>query len=137
MRSSFMRGDGTLFPALMSLTAAWLLCAAPASAQSNQVPSPSPGASERTPDIPDQKLDATAAAVKQVASVKENYQKQIESAAPNDKERLTSEANNALVTAVTSQGLSVEEYTSILRVAQNDAGVREKILKRLDSSTGK
>lgn len=132
MQLSFMKRDGTLIPALASLTAAWLLCAPAAIAQDNKPQSPSPGASEQAPNITDQKLDAAAAAVKQVASVKENYQKQIESAAPTDKERLTSEANNALVTAVTNQGLSVEEYTSILRVAQNDAGVRERILKRLE-----
>lgn len=36
--------------------------------------------------------------------------------------------------AVTDQGLSVEEYTSILVVAQNDAEVREKILQRIRPS---
>jgi hypothetical protein len=47
---------------------AWLLSAPLANAQTQ---SPSPGPSEQTPkNIPDQKLDAAAAALEQVASVK-------------------------------------------------------------------
>ena len=36
--------------------------------------------------------------------------------------------------AVTDQGLSVQEYTSILVVAQNDPEVREKIVQRIRPS---
>ena len=36
--------------------------------------------------------------------------------------------------AITDQGLSVEEYTLILVVAQNDPVVREKILQRIGPS---
>jgi hypothetical protein len=39
------------------------------------------------------------------------------------------------VKAVTDKGLSVEEYTSILEVAENDPAVREKILQRLHPHT--
>jgi hypothetical protein len=41
------------------------------------------------------------------------------------------EAVNALEKAVTDQGLSVEEYDSILEVAQSDPDVREKIRQRI------
>lgn len=110
----------------------WLLLVPTANAQDQ---SPSPGPSDRTPNnIPDQKLDAAAAAIIQVASVKENYQQRIEAAAPSDRERISDEANNALVKAVTDQGLSVQEYTSILVVAQNDPEVREKIVQRIRPS---
>jgi hypothetical protein len=68
----------------------------------------------------------------QIAEVKQNYTKQIESS-PNDteKQRLVDEANKALVKAVTDQGLSVEEYTSIMVVAQSDPDVRQRILQRM------
>jgi Domain of unknown function (DUF4168) len=33
--------------------------------------------------------------------------------------------------AVTDQGLSVEEYTTILKVAQNDPVVRGKLVQRM------
>jgi hypothetical protein len=109
------------------LTGVWLAPVPAANAQA-QLP---PASSDQTPNISDRKLDAAAAALKQVASIKENYQQRIETAAPSDKDRIATEANNALVTAVTDQGLSVEEYNAILVVAQNDPGVREKILQRI------
>jgi hypothetical protein len=110
------------------LTVAWLLSVPVANAQN---PS-SPGSSEQAPrNISDQKLDAAAAALEQVASVKEDYQKRIRAAAPSDRERIAEDAHSALVKAVTDRGLSVEEYTSILQLAENDPDVREKILQRI------
>jgi hypothetical protein len=115
------------------LTVAWLLSVPVANAQN---PSSSPGSSEQAPkNISDQKLDAAAAALEQVASVKEDYQKRIKAAAPSDRERIAEDAHNALVKAVTDRGLSVEEYTSILQLAENDPDVREKILQRIHPPT--
>jgi hypothetical protein len=103
-------------------------------AASAQVQSPSPDLSQEPQNIPDQKLDAAAAAIGRVASLKQDYQQRIATAAPADKERLLDEAVNAMAKAVTDQGLSVEEYDSILEVAQNDPGVREKIRQRIRPS---
>ena len=103
----------------------------PLAAANAQVQPPSPGLSEQTPNISDQKLDAAAAAIEQVASLKQDYQQRIAAAAPADRERIASEAMDALAKAVTDQGLSVEEYDSILEVAQNDPDVREKIRQRI------
>ena len=41
------------------------------------------------------------------------------------------EADQALVKAVTDKGLSVEEYTAILEVAQTDPVVKDKQVERL------
>jgi len=110
------------------LIAAGLLSVPAASAQ---VQSPSPNLSREPQNIPDQKLDAAAAAIGHVAGLKQNYQQRIAAASPADKERLVDEALNAMRKAVTDQGLSVDEYDSILEVAQNDPGVREKIRQRI------
>jgi hypothetical protein len=110
------------------LTGTWLFSVPATNAQTQ---SPSPVPSEQSQNIPDQKLDAAAAALEQVASVKESYQQRIEAAAPSDKQRLADEGSKALADAVTGQGLSIEEYTSIIRVAQNNPEVREKILQRV------
>ena len=99
-----------------------------------QVQSSSPDLSERAPNIPDQKLDAAAAAIERVASLKQDYQQRIALAAPADKERILNEAVNSLAKAVADQGLSVEEYVSFLVVAQNDPDVREKIRQRIRPS---
>jgi predicted ATPase with chaperone activity len=108
--------------------AAWLFSVPAANAQGQ---TPSPGPSEQSQNIPDQKLDAAAAALEQVASVKESYQGRLEAAEPSDRPRLAEEAHKALNEAVTGQGLSIEEYTSIITVAQANPEVREKILQRL------
>ncbi len=112
------------------LIAAGLLSAPAANTQAQ---SPSPGLSDPSPNIPDQKLDAAAAAIERVASLKQEYQQRIAAAAPSDKERIANEAINALAKAITDQGLSVE-YDSILEVAQNDPEVREKIRQRIRPS---
>ena len=122
---------------LMRPAAAILLLAAGVllvPAANAQVQSPSPGPSEQAPNISDQKLDAAAAAIERVASLKQDYQQRIAAAAPDDKERILNEAVNALAKAVTDQGLSVEEYDSILEVAQNDPEIREKIRQRIRPS---
>ena len=106
---------------LMRPTAAALLIAAGLLSipiANAQVQSPSPDLSDQSPDIPDQKLDAAAAAIERVASLKQDYQQRIAAAVPSDKERIANEAINALAKAITDQGLSVEEYDSILEVAQ-------------------
>jgi predicted ATPase with chaperone activity len=110
------------------LTGTWLLSVPAVNAQTQ---SPSPSSSEQSQTIPDQKLDAAAAAIEQVTSVKESYQQKIEAAAPSDKQRIADEGSKALADAVTGQGLSIEEYTSIIRVAQNNPEVRERILQRV------
>ena len=117
--------------AAILLIGADLLCAPAVNAQ---VQSPSPGAADQPSNIPDQKLDAAAAAIQRVTSLKQDYQQRITAAAPADKERIVNEANSALEKAVIDQGLSLEEYDSILQMAQNDPEVREKIRQRIRPS---
>ena len=120
------------------LTAAILATAVPAAnaqVQNAQAQPSAPSPSQPSQSIPDHKLDATAAALDQIADVKESYTKKIEATpSETDKQQLVDDANKALVKAVTDQGLSVEEYTSIMVVAQNDPMVREKILQRMKPS---
>jgi hypothetical protein len=91
-----------------------------------QAQSPAPST-----NIPDQKLDQAAAALEQVTSIRKDYEGKLASADPSDKSRLVDEARNALEKAVTDQGLSVDEYVSIMQVAQNDPEIRGKLLQRL------
>jgi Domain of unknown function (DUF4168) len=85
-----------------------------------------------TTELSDQKLDATAAALGRVASLQKDYRQRVADAQmPADKERIVAEANVELAKAITDQGLSVEEYESILDVARDNADVRGKILERI------
>src|SRR5262245_1617435 len=78
--------------AAILLIGADLLCAPAANAQ---VQSPSPGAAVQPSNIPDQKLDAVAAAAQRVTSLTLDYQQRIAAAAPADKERILNEAQCA------------------------------------------
>jgi len=122
-----------------ALAAALPLFSAPLANAQAQGPAPGtpkqPGATEQqTPDIPDQKLDAAAVALEEVASVREKYRQRLEEAPTTDAQSITDEAKNAIAKAITDQGLSIEEYTSILVVAQNDPVIREKIVQRIRRS---
>jgi len=96
-------------------------------AQSPEVQSPSP-------TISDQKLSAAAAAIGQVTTIRHSYESRIAEAPPSDQERLTGEANDALEKAVTDQGLSVDEYNTIIKTAQNDPAIRQKLAQRIPHS---
>src|SRR5712675_1173954 len=117
-----------------TLTAAGLLVmpAAQAQQQSPSGPSSVITPSPPTPtNIPDKKLDAAAAAVKKVSVIKNKYDQQLAQAPVTEKQRLEGEAGDAMAKAVIDQGLSIEEYKTILRVAQKDPVVRDKLLQRM------
>ena len=118
----------SLFAAVLMAAGWYSSSIAIASAQDAQREAPSPG-------ITEQKLDAAAAALERVASLQKTYRQRLaEAPAQADKERIVAEANDALEKAVADQGLSVDEYSSILEVAQNDPEVRGKILQRIRPS---
>lgn len=85
-------------------------------------------------DLSDQKIDAVATALEKVTKVDQEYSRQIAAASNDDKQRILEEANSVMTKAVTDQGLSVEEYSKIIEVASNDAGLRQKILQRIPSA---
>lgn len=119
-----------IFPiAAAFLTGAWLLPTASVNAQQQSSP---PATTAQPSNLSEEKLDAAAAALEQVANLKDEYEERIASASPPDREKITQEANSALERAVTDQGLSLEEYNSIIVLAQNDAGVRKRLLDRMD-----
>src|ERR1700751_2253535 len=60
----------------------------------------SPQAQSPSPTISDEKLNAAAAAIGQVTSVRQSYERKIAKAPPSDKQRITDEANVALEKAV-------------------------------------
>jgi hypothetical protein len=103
-----------------------------ASAQSDNPPqTPTEQSAKPNANVPDEKLDKAAVAIGRVAALKETYAERLESASEAERPQIVNEAKTALTQAVTDQGLSVEEYSNILQVAENDASVREKIIQRL------
>src|SRR6266436_8608673 len=111
----------------MTLTAAGLLVMPAAQAQQQSPSGPSSVITPSPPpptNIPDKKLDAAAAAAKKVSVIKNKYDQQLAQAPVAEKQRLEGEAGDAMAKAVIDQGLSIEEYKTIMQVAQKDPGVR-------------
>jgi hypothetical protein len=84
--------------------------------------------------LSDEKLNAAAAAIGRVTSIRQSYEPKIAAAPPANKQHMTEEANDAMKKAVADQGLSVDEYNSIIRTAQNDPSVRQKLSQRIPHS---
>lgn len=116
----------------MTLAATGLFLAPAAVHAQTQTPSTAPTTKPApATDISEQKLDAAAKAVKNVSTIRDSYEQKLIKAPADQKAKLADEASDAMAKAVTDQGLSVEEYTSIIEVAQNDPVVRNKLLQRL------
>jgi len=86
-----------------------------------------------SPAISDQKLDATATAVERVSDLQKNYREKLATTPPADQDRVSDEADKAFEKAVTDQGLSLEEFSTILETAQQDPSVRERLAERLQT----
>jgi len=116
----------------MTLAATGLFLA-PAIHAQTQTPPPitKPDRPGPAADISEQKLDAAAKAVKNVSTIRDSYEQKLVKAPADQKAKLADEASDAMAKAVKDQGLSVEEYTNIIEVAQADPVVRNKLLQRL------
>jgi Domain of unknown function (DUF4168) len=123
-----------LQPLAAALSIAGLLLSPVANAQVNQTPAP-PQAQSLSPSISDEKLNAAAAAIGQVTTIRQTYGPKIAAAAPSDKQHMADEANNAMKKAVTDKGLTLDEYNSIIRTAQNDPVFRQKLSQRIPNSS--
>ena len=103
----------------------------PSSPPTSSAPTVTPGAPMKSSDISDKKLDACAAAVKKVSTVSDSYKKKLAQAPDSEKEKIRDDADRDVTKAVTDQGLSVQEYLGIMKVAQTDETVRNKLMDRL------
>ena len=119
--------------AVMVLSAGWLM-AQPAVAQTRPATPDAPGTAAPDRTVSDQKLDQAAAAIQQVTTIRKDYSGKLSGASPDEQDKIAEEAHAAMQKAVTDHGLSVEEYNSIVQLAQNNPSVRDQLMKRLDSA---
>jgi curli biogenesis system outer membrane secretion channel CsgG len=119
----------------MALAAAAIAVLPAANAQT-QAPSAQSPSAQSPAGIPEQKLASVAVAVQKVTTIRRDYEQKMSGASGADQQRIATEANTALSKAVTDQGLSLDEFNSIVRMAQNDPGMREKILQKMKPGEG-
>lgn len=91
----------------------------------NQMPTPPAEAQQQ---IPDGTISKAGAALHDVAGLQQKYQGKMESATPEQKQGLNAQANAEAVQAIQSHGLSVQEYSKVVRTAQNDPQTKQRLL---------
>ena len=84
-----------------------------------------------SPQISDRKLDAAAKAIKRLHDIEQRYDEKLKKTAPADQDSVIKAADGEMKKAVTDQGLSVEEFATILETAKNDPAVRQRLVQRL------
>jgi hypothetical protein len=107
-----------------------LAIAAPDQSPSNQSTPVQTGAAT-APDAAT--IGKAGAALHDVARVQAKYQGKWEAASPEQKQSMSEQANAEAVQAIQSHGLSVQEYSNVIRVAQNDPQVKQKLLNAAKS----
>jgi Domain of unknown function (DUF4168) len=123
-----LRADRTISLALVSAIAGLSvgLIAGPALAQSG-APSGSPATA--APALSDAVVNKAGAAFRQVSQIKKEYLRQIQATSDTERQQaLERQADDASVRAVEGQGLSVDQYDQVIRLAKADPGVRARLL---------
>jgi GTP1/Obg family GTP-binding protein len=77
--------------------------------------------------------DATVAKVgvvlRQVAQIKQTYSERLQTAkTPEQQQDISKQANGAAVTAITQQGLTLDQYKKVLEAAQSDPALKQRLL---------
>jgi hypothetical protein len=78
--------------------------------------------------IPDGTIGKAGAALRDVAKLQEKYQGRIDTASPEQKKGLSEQANAEAIQAIQSHGISVQEYSQVVRTAQNNQQVKQRLL---------
>jgi hypothetical protein len=97
-----------------------LVLAAPDRSSGNDVAPPSISIEP----IADGTIGKAGAALHDVAKLQQKYQVQMDSASPDQKKRLSAQANAEALQAIQSRGLSLQEYSNVVRTAQNNPQVK-------------
>ncbi len=91
-------------------------------------PDPSPPKPSASPAIPDATIGKAGAALHDVAKLQEKYEAKLESASPQQKQGLSQQANAEAIQAIQSHGLSLPEYSNVVRTAQINPDVKQRLL---------
>ncbi|HVY15699.1 MAG TPA: DUF4168 domain-containing protein [Rhodopila sp.] len=125
MRKFLVLGAGIAFMAAPALA----LAQQPGTQQPGQAPS----AAAPAAPISDATVTKAGAALHDVAQVNQKYQGEMQSASPAQKQTLSAQANAEAVQAIQSHGLSVDQYLGVIRTAQNDPKLKQRLLTAANS----
>jgi Domain of unknown function (DUF4168) len=121
-----MRRFLTLAAGVALALAPCVALAAPNQSTQNQVPAQAPAQSSAS--IPDGTISKAGAALNDMVKLQEKYQGKMETAPADQKQGLNEQANAEAVQTIQSHGLSVQEYSNVVRTARTDPQVKQRLL---------
>jgi phage-related tail protein len=123
-----MRGfRAGILPAALLATAIALPAAA--QQQMNAAGASSSGMAAQRTDMSDATVHKVGAALRDVLQVKQSYSQRMQSANTQaERQEVASQADGAAATAVTQQGLSVDQYNRVLLAARTDPALKQRVL---------
>ncbi|WEX07053.1 DUF4168 domain-containing protein [Chelativorans sp. AA-79] len=116
---------------------AGVVVAAPALAQEPPQPSapaanqPSEPAAE-APAVSEEKLQSFVVAFAEVEKIKQEYSQRLQGAgSEGEQQQIQNEAGQKMLQAVQDKGISVDEYNQIIRAAQTDPALAERVTEAM------
>ena len=136
-----MRDSLTRASTAVAVLAAFML-AAPAGAQQQQPQQAPEQQGMQTPqgtpssaDFSEAQLDAFAAAAEDISRLQQEYDVKLQAAASSEEaEDLRTEATDAIMDALEEQGITPDEYNSIVAAAQADPTLYAAIIERMETA---
>src|SRR5690349_19786675 len=118
----------------MQRTTGWMLALAlslapPLALAAQDAPPPQAPPAPPSGSVSDATIGKAGAALRDVASLQEKYQPKMDQAgSQQEKQGLAARANAEAVQAIQSHGLSVQEYSNVVRMAQSNPQLRQRLL---------
>jgi hypothetical protein len=128
--------NATILAAALA-AAAWTIT--PAAAQTTPQGRAAPGTAPGPPATPSQTFSEstiakTGAAVRSIAGVRQRHMERLEATeAPEARRSIEQDAMKEAVQAIEAEGLTIEEYNDVLRAAQSDMQLRERLIAAVQS----
>lgn len=126
MKSAFGKAFGAA-----ALVAASGFAAAPLGAQQaspGTAPAVEQGAATTAAQVPEATVQRTGAAIRDLSGIQARFTQRMQGAQPAEHQAIAEEAQGAAEAALAARGLSLDEYNNVIRLAQADQSLRERLI---------
>lgn len=126
MKSAFGKAFGAA-----ALVAASGFAAAPLGAQQaspGTAPAAEQGAATTAAQVPEATVQRTGAAIRDLSGIQARFTQRMQGAQPAEHQAIAEEAQGAAEAALAARGLSLDEYNNVIRLAQADQSLRERLI---------
>ena len=90
---------------------------------------PRSGGTLRSADVPDQTVSQVGKAVSEVMRLRQSLEENMTTARTDEeRQNLTEHAENAVVRAISAQGICIAEYHDIITAAESDPELEERVV---------